>query len=94
MFKNDVRNIQLFITDQYGEKIALNGAYSYSVKTYTSGGTLVKSHTATLDYATGGLLSFDIDTVTTATVGTYNVVVFENNGTTDKLYGGLKIEVR
>lgn len=94
LVKNDVRNIQLFITDQYGEKIPLNGSYTYSVKTYNAGGTLVSTYSSTLDYATGGLLSFNIDTVTTGTAGTYNVVVFENNGSTDKLYGGLKIEVR
>lgn len=94
LVKNDVRNIQLFITDQYGEKIPLNGSYTYSIKTYNAGGTLVSTYASTLDYATGGLLSFNIDTVTTGTIGTYNVVVFENNGSTDKLYGGLKIEVR
>lgn len=90
----DNRNIQLSIIDENNENIPLNGSYTYLVKTYDISSTLVKSYSANLDYANGGLLSFDIDSVTTGTSGTYNVVVVENNGTSDTIYGGLKLEVR
>jgi hypothetical protein len=90
----DNRNIQLSIVDEFDENIPLNVAYTYSVKTYDIASTLVATYAATLDYATGGLLSFDIDTVTTANRGTYNVVIVENNGTSNTIYGGLKLEVR
>jgi hypothetical protein len=90
----DNRNIQLSIVDENNENIPLNGAYTYSVKIYDIASTLVATYAANLDYANGGLLSFDITTTATANRGTYNVIVAENNGTTDTIYGGLKLEVR
>lgn len=94
LVKNDNRNIQLFVADEYDEKIPLNAGYTYTIKVYDLANALVDSYAGTLDYATGGLVSFDIDTTVTANTGTYNVRLVENNGTSDTIYGGLKIEVR
>jgi hypothetical protein len=90
----DNRNIQVSVVDEYNENLPLNGAYTYNVKVYNSASVLVDTYPATLDYATGGLASFDIDTTVTNTTGNYNAVLVENNGTSDTIYGGLEIQVR
>ena len=90
----DNRNIQISVVDEYDENLPLNGAYTYNVKVYNSASVLVDTYPATLDYATGGLASFDIDTTVTNTIGNYNAVLVENNGTSDTIYGGLEIQVR
>ena len=94
LVKGDNRNIQVSVVDEYEENIPLNALYTYNVKVYNSASVLVATYPATLDYATGGLASFNIDTTTTNNIGNYNTVLVENNGTSDTIYGGLEIQVR
>jgi len=94
LVKGDNRNIQVSVVDEYNENLPLNVSYTYNVKVYDSASTLVGTYPATLDYATGGLASFNIDTTTTNVIGNYNAVLVENNGTSDTIYGGLEIQVR
>lgn len=94
LVKGDNRNIQFSIIDEHDENLPLNGAYTYTVKVYDSASILVSTYAATLDYATGGLVSFNIDTTVTNNIGNYNAVLVENNGTSNTIYGGLEIQVR
>jgi hypothetical protein len=94
LVKGDNRNIQMSVVDEYGENIPLNAVYTHSVKVYNSASVLVQTYAATLDYATGGLVSFNIDTTVTNTTGNYNAVLVINDGTSDTIYGGLEIQVR
>ena len=94
LVKGDNRNIQVSIVDEHNENIPLNVVYTYNVKVYDSASALIDTYPATLDYATGGLASFDIDTTVTNVIGNYNAVLVENNGTSDTIYGGLEIQVR
>jgi len=94
LVKGDNRNIQMSVVDEYGENIPLNAVYTHSVKVYNSASILVQTYAATLDYATGGLVSFNIDTTVTNTTGNYNAVLVINDGTSDTIYGGLEIQVR
>jgi hypothetical protein len=94
LVQGDNRNIQISVVDEYGENIPLNAVYTHNVKVYNSASVLVDTYAATLDYATGGLASFDIDTTVTNTTGNYNAVLVINDGTSDTIYGGLEIQVR
>lgn len=94
LVKGDNRNIQMSVVDEYGENLPLNAVYTHSVKVYNSASVLVSTYSATLDYATGGLVSFNIDTTVTNTIGNYNAVLVINDGTSDTIYGGLEIQVR
>ena len=94
LVKGDNRNIVLSVIDENDENIPLNAAYTHSVKIYDISGALVATYAGTLDYANGGLVSFNIDTTTTNTTGTYNAVLVINDGVADTIYGGLLIEVK
>ena len=94
LVQNDARNIVLEVIDENNEPIPLSGAYTYTVNIYDIGGTGAGSYTGTVDYANGGQVSFDITTTTTATKGTYYVVLSIDNGTIITKYGGLRLEVR
>ena len=94
LVKGDNRNIVLSVVDENDENIPLNAAYTHSVKIYDISGALVATYAGTLDYANGGLVSFNIDTTTTNTTGTYNAVLIINDGAANTIYGGLLIEVK
>lgn len=94
LVKGDNRNIVLSVVDENDENIPLNAAYTHSVKIYDISGALVATYAGTLDYANGGLVSFNIDTTTTNTTGTYNAVLVINDGAANTIYGGLLIEVK
>lgn len=94
LVQNDARNIVLEVIDENNEPIPLSGAFTYTVNIYDIGGTGAGSYTGTVDYANGGQVSFDITTTTTATKGTYYVVLSIDNGTIITKYGGLRLEVR
>ena len=94
LVQNDARNIVLEVIDEVGEPIPLSGSYTYTVNVYDIGGTGAGTYTGTVDYANGGQVSFDITTTTTATKGTYYVVLSIDNGTIITKYGGLRLEVR
>lgn len=94
LVKGDNRNIVLSVVDENNENIPLNAAYTHTVKIYDISGALVASYAGNLDYANGGLVSFNIDTTTTNVTGTYNTVLSINDGAVDTIYGGLLIEVK
>jgi hypothetical protein len=94
LVQNDARNIVLEVIDEVGEPIPLSGSYTYTVNIYDIGGVGAGSYSGTVDYANGGQVSFDITTTTTATKGTYYVVLSIDNGTIITKYGGLRLEVR
>jgi len=94
LVQNDARNIVLEVIDEVGEPIPLSGSYTYTVNIYDIGGTGAGTYSGTVDYANGGQVSFDITTTTTATKGTYYVVLSIDNGTIITKYGGLRLEVR
>ena len=94
LVQNDARNIVLEVIDEVGEPIPLSGSYTYTVNVYDIGGTGAGTYTGTVDYANGGQVSFDITTTTTATKGTYYIVLSIDNGTIITKYGGLRLEVR
>jgi hypothetical protein len=94
LVQNDARNIVLEVIDENNEPIPLSALYTYTVNIYDIGGTSAGSYAGTVDYANGGQVSFDITTTTTATKGTYYVVLSIDNGTIITKYGGLRLEVR
>jgi hypothetical protein len=94
LVQNDARNIVLEVIDENDEPIPLSALYTYTVNIYDIGGTGAGTYTGTVDYANGGQVSFDITTTTTATKGTYYVVLSIDNGTIITKYGGLRLEVR
>ena len=94
LVQNDARNIVLEVIDENNEPIPLSGAFIYTVNIYDIGGTGAGTYGGTVDYANGGQVSFDIATTTTATKGTYYIVLSIDNGTIITKYGGLRLEVR
>jgi hypothetical protein len=94
LVQNDARNIVLEVIDENNEPIPLSGAFTYTVNIYDIGGTGAGTYGGTVDYANGGQVSFDIATTTTATKGTYYIVLSIDNGTIITKYGGLRLEVR
>jgi len=94
LIKGDNRSIQLSVIDENEENMPLNVAYTHTVKIYDISSTLVATYAGTVDYASGGLVSFTIDTTTTNVTGTYKAILVINDGTADTIYGGLLIEVK
>jgi len=94
LVQNDARSIVLEVIDENNEPIPLSALYTYTVNIYDIGGTGAGTYVGTVDYADGGQVSFDITTTTTATKGTYYVVLSIDNGTIITKYGGLRLEVR
>jgi hypothetical protein len=94
LVQNDARSIVLEVIDENNEPIPLSALFTYTVNIYDIGGTGAGTYTGTVDYADGGQVSFDITTTTTATKGTYYVVLSIDNGTIITKYGGLRLEVR
>ena len=94
LVQNDARNIVLEVIDENNEPIPLSALYTYTVNIYDIGGTGAGTYAGVVDYANGGQVSFDITTTTTATKGTYYVVLSIDNGTIITKYGGLRLEVR
>jgi hypothetical protein len=94
LVQNDARSIVLEVIDENNEPIPLSALFTYTINIYDIGGTGAGTYTGTVDYADGGQVSFDITTTTTATKGTYYVVLSIDNGTIITKYGGLRLEVR
>ena len=94
LVQNDARSIVLEVIDENNEPIPLSALFTYTVNIYDVGGVGAGTYVGTVDYADGGQVSFDITTTTTATKGTYYVVLSIDNGTIITKYGGLRLEVR
>ena len=86
--------VVLQLVDVTGTGIPLVGA-TLSVKIYNAAGTLVTTYTGTASYSDAGFLTFTLDSVVTATPGTYYLTVTRTTGATDtSIYGGLRLYVR
>jgi len=86
--------VVLQLVDVTGTGIPLVGA-TLSVKIYNAAGTLVTTYTGTASYSDAGFLTFTLDSVVTATPGTYYITVTRTTGATDtSIYGGLRLYVR
>ena len=94
VYVDDVRPVELVITDENGNAIPLDNNNTHSVLVYDSGSTLVATYTGTVEYEAGGIVSFALDADVTGTAGSYKVVFDIDNGLTISKYGGLTILVK
>lgn len=86
--------VVLQLVDAMGTGIPLSGA-TLSVKVYNTSGTLISTYPGTASYSDAGFVTFTLDTVVTASPGTYYVTVTRTTGATDtSIYGGLRLYVR
>ena len=81
------------LVNAFGSPINISGNYTVSVDIYDEASALVHSYTPTINYALGGILSFDLDTLVTANIGRYSVVVSLTDGDVIQV-GPLQILVR
>lgn len=86
--------VVLQLVDAMGTGIPLSGA-TLSVKVYNTSGTLINTYPGTASYSDAGFVTFTLDTVVTASPGTYYVTVTRTTGASDtSIYGGLRLYVR
>lgn len=74
ILQNSVQEINLNLIDGNGAPASTAG-YAVAVNFFNEAGTAVTSYTPTVEYADGGILTFEIDTAVTATTGRYNLIV-------------------
>jgi hypothetical protein len=86
--------VVLQLVDVTGTGIPLAGA-TLTVNIYNASGTLVTTYPGTASYSEAGFVTFTLDTVVTASPGTYYVTVTRTTGASDtSIYGGLRLYVR
>jgi hypothetical protein len=86
--------VVLQLVDVTGTGIPLAGA-TLTVNIYNTSGTLVTTYPGTASYSEAGFVTFTLDTVVTASPGTYYVTVTRTTGASDtSIYGGLRLYVR
>lgn len=90
---DSVQTIQLNCLDGFGQPFNITG-YSCLVNVYDISGALTVTYTPTVDFASSGILSFDIDTDVTAVSSTYTLVVELTAGAEVVQLGPLQILVR
>ena len=88
-----VQTIQLNCLDGFGQPFNVTG-YSVVVNVYDVSGALAVTYTPTVDFASSGIVSFDIDTDVTGTTGRYTLVVELTAGLEVVQLGPLEILVR
>lgn len=93
IIQNSVQEINLNLVDGNGAPASTAG-YAASVAFYNAAGTLVTTYTPTVEYADGGVLTFEIDTAVTATVGRYNLISTLSGAGFVVKYGPLQTLVR
>jgi hypothetical protein len=93
ILQDSVQTIELMLVNAFGSPINIAGNYTVSVDIYDEASALVHSYTPTINYALGGILSFDLDTLVTANIGRYSVVVSLTDGDVIQV-GPLQILVR
>ena len=74
ILQNSVQEINLNLIDGNGAPASTAG-YGVAVNFFDEAGTAVTSYSPTVEYADGGILTFEIDTAVTATTGRYNLIV-------------------
>jgi hypothetical protein len=88
-----VQTIQLNCLDGFGQPFNVTG-YAVVVNVYDVSGALTVTYTPTVDFASSGIVSFDIDTDVTGTTGRYTLVVELTAGAEVVQLGPLEILVR
>ena len=90
---DSVQTIQLNCLDGFGQPFNVTG-YTAAVNVYDVSGALAVTYTPTVDFASSGIVSFDIDTDVTGTTGRYTLVVELTAGAEVVQLGPLEILVR
>lgn len=89
---DSIQPITIYCINGFGQPFNIGG-YTASVDIYDEAGGFVRSYTPTIDYALGGILTFNIDADVTAVIGRYTLVVSLTDGDVIQL-GPLTILVR
>jgi len=89
---DSIQPITIYCINGFGQPFNIGG-YTASVDIYDEAGGFVRSYTPTIDYALGGILTFNIDADITAVIGRYTLVVSLTDGDVIQL-GPLTILVR
>jgi len=92
ILQNSVQTINLALINGFEQPFNITG-YSVSVDVYDIASQLVESYNPTINFASGGNISFDIDTTVTSVIGTYSVVVALTDGDVIKI-GPITLLVR
>lgn len=90
---DSVQTIQLNCLDGFGQPFNVTG-YTAAINVYDVSGALTVTYTPTIDFASSGIVSFDIDTDVTGTTGRYTLVVELTAGAEVVQLGPLEILVR
>ena len=92
ILQNSVQTINLALINGFEQPFNITG-YTVSVDIYDIASQLVESYNPTINFASGGNISFDIDTTVTSVIGTYSVVVALTDGDVIKI-GPITLLVR
>jgi len=90
---DSVQTIQLNCLDGFGQPFNVTG-YTAAINVYDVSGALAVTYTPTVDFASSGIVSFDIDTDVTGVTGRYTLVVELTAGAEVVQLGPLEILVR
>jgi hypothetical protein len=93
ILQNSVQEINLNLIDGNGSPASTAG-YASIINIFDVAGAAVTSYTPTVEYADGGILTFELDTDVTATIGRYNLIVGLSGAGFNVKYGPLQILVR
>jgi hypothetical protein len=93
ILQNSVQEINLNLIDGNGAPASAAG-YASVVNIYDVAGVAVTTYSPTVEYADGGVLTFELDTDVTATIGRYNLIVGLSGLGFNVKYGPLQILVR
>jgi hypothetical protein len=93
ILQNSVQEINLNLIDGNGAPASTAG-YASIVNIFDVAGTAVTNYTPIVEYADGGILTFELDTDVTATIGRYNLIVGLSGAGFNVKYGPLQILVR
>ena len=93
ILQNSVQEINLNLIDGNGSPASTAG-YASIINIFDVAGVAVTTYTPTVEYADGGILTFELDTDVTATIGRYNLIVGLSGAGFNVKYGPLQILVR
>ena len=79
ILQGSVQTINLNLVNGFDQPFNVTG-YTLSVDVYDVSSALVESYVPTVNFASGGNISFDIDGTVTDIIGTYTIVVSLTNG--------------
>jgi hypothetical protein len=79
ILQGSIQTINLNLVNGFDQPFNVTG-YSLSVDVYDVSSSLVESYVPTVNFASGGNISFDIDGTVTDVIGTYTLVVSLTNG--------------